>query len=283
MFKGIQLGSLTLKNHINSGAEARIWLVENKLGQTFALKDYTHPAKHMCNELQTHAQMGTHVNISKPLDNAFRIIRNQKNNQHGNLKGDLKGDQFNIPTALVYKYYCNGDLVDNYDLFQTYTIERFNRIMVGMWQGLSHCHKNGVCHRDIKPQNLLYDGGKDTVIICDFGMSQPSENMVAAGTSLYYSAPECYERRKHPPYNYKSDIWSGGMTYASMLWGPDILDTDRIIFDAKLREFGYLHLQKKYPDKWNKLSIESQNVLSAALIPVPNDRCEATDIIKILA
>jgi serine/threonine protein kinase len=272
MFTGIRIGRLTLKNITSFGHEARIWKVEDKFGEMFALKDYTNPDRHMRNELKIHVKLENHANILKPLDNAFRVTK------HHSFRSKSPD-----PTALVYKYYCNGDLVDNYDLFQTYTIERFNRIMVGMWYGLSHCHKNGVCHRDIKPQNLLYDGEEDTVIICDFGMSQPSENMVAAGTSLYYSAPECYERRKHPPYNYKSDIWSGGLVYASMLWGPDILDTDRKTFNAKLRELGYLHLQKKYPDKWNKLSIESRNVLSAALIPIPNDRCEATDIINILA
>src|SRR5215813_7874842 len=58
--------------------------------------------------------------------------------------------------------------------------------------GLSHAHKCGVIHRDIKPQNLLLTGDKLTVKIADFGVArlEATEGAITrVGTSIY-SAPE---------------------------------------------------------------------------------------------
>jgi len=54
--------------------------------------------------------------------------------------------------------------------------------------GLGHAHKNGIIHRDIKPQNLLLTKDRQTVKIADFGvarMSQSDSPITRVGTNMF--------------------------------------------------------------------------------------------------
>ena len=53
-------------------------------------------------------------------------------------------------------------------------------INVQVARSLAYIHEGGVCHRDIKPQNLLLDPNSHVVKLCDFG----SAKMLVPGGSL---------------------------------------------------------------------------------------------------
>ncbi len=62
-----------------------------------------------------------------------------------------------------------------------------------MMRSLAYLHSVGICHRDIKPQNLLVDTATHTLKLCDFGSAkalQPGEPSVSYICSRYYRAPE---------------------------------------------------------------------------------------------
>lgn len=41
--------------------------------------------------------------------------------------------------------------------------------MYQLFRSLAYIHANGVCHRDIKPQNLLLNPDTGVLKLCDFG------------------------------------------------------------------------------------------------------------------
>jgi glycogen synthase kinase 3 beta len=60
-------------------------------------------------------------------------------------------------------------------------------------RSLAYIHGLGICHRDIKPQNLLIDHERGILKLCDFGSAkilQSGEPNVSYICSRYYRAPE---------------------------------------------------------------------------------------------
>jgi serine/threonine protein kinase len=90
-----------------------------------------------------------------------------------------------------------------------------------------HLPSVNVCHRDIKPHNLLVDSSTGVLKICDFGsakMLSPSEANVAYICSRYYRAPELIFGSTF--YTTSIDIWSVGCIFAEMLIGEPIFKGD---------------------------------------------------------
>ena len=83
-----------------------------------------------------------------------------------------------------------------------------------MFRSLAYIHSLGICHRDIKPQNILVDTQTHRVVMCDFGSAkklQPGETSVAYICSRYYRAPELILGEEQ--YSVEIDIWSiAGLT-----------------------------------------------------------------------
>ncbi|KAI3801284.1 hypothetical protein L1987_29388 [Smallanthus sonchifolius] len=85
-------------------------------------------------------------------------------------------------------------------------------VMRQIAEGVKFCHKKGVMHRDLKPDNLMFvdDKKTSTLKLIDFGMSIKFRS----GT-LPYNAPEVNEKKYGP----ESDIWSAGAILYALLYG----------------------------------------------------------------
>lgn len=62
-----------------------------------------------------------------------------------------------------------------------------------LFRSLAYIHSQGICHRDIKPQNLLLDPNTGVLKLCDFGSAKilvQNEPNVSYICSRYYRAPE---------------------------------------------------------------------------------------------
>src|SRR5215469_7369616 len=91
-------------------------------------------------------------------------------------------------------------------------------IICQVLNALSHAHRLGVVHRDVKPSNILVGMG-DRVKLTDFGIASRSGDpkLTAAGTalgSLYYMSPE---QMKAMPLDARSDLYSVGATLYEMI------------------------------------------------------------------
>lgn len=90
-------------------------------------------------------------------------------------------------------------------------------------RSLAYIHSLGVCHRDIKPQNLLYCPQTHFVKLCDFGSAKmlvQGQPNVAYICSRYYRAPELVFEATE--YTTAIDTWSMGCVFAEMLLGEPL-------------------------------------------------------------
>lgn len=90
-------------------------------------------------------------------------------------------------------------------------------------RSLNYIHGMGVCHRDIKPQNLLIDPETGVLKLCDFGSAKvlvAGELNVAYICSRYYRAPELIFGATK--YTSAVDIWSAGCVIAELALGTPL-------------------------------------------------------------
>jgi serine/threonine protein kinase len=78
-------------------------------------------------------------------------------------------------------------------LKQTMPMAYIKLYMYQLMRSLAYIHSIGICHRDIKPQNLLLNPPTGVLKLCDFGSAKilvEGEPNVSYICSRYYRAPE---------------------------------------------------------------------------------------------
>ncbi|KAL4670374.1 hypothetical protein H8957_017281, partial [Semnopithecus entellus] len=84
--------------------------------------------------------------------------------------------------------------------------------MYQLCKSLDHIHRNGIFHRDVKPENILIK--QDVLKLGDFGScrsvysKQPYTEYIS---TRWYRAPECLLTDGF--YTYKMDLWSAGCVF----------------------------------------------------------------------
>ncbi|KAJ9567169.1 hypothetical protein OSB04_003135 [Centaurea solstitialis] len=100
-----------------------------------------------------------------------------------------------------------------------------------IFRGLAYMHMvTGVCHRDLKPQNVLVDPLTHQVKICDFGSAKMlvrGEANISYICSRFYRAPELIFGATE--YTTSIDIWSAGCILAELLLGQPLFPGENAV------------------------------------------------------
>lgn len=180
--------------------------------------------------------------------------------------GKIKGNPFFLMT------YCpNGTLTDQ--IKTKPLIEYINRVAMGILNGLEDLHNNGCIHRDLKPDNILFDSN-NRPLLADFGISAYINNRITRTNwlgkvdnvwgTIRYMPPEQFDHSKAfkltGPY---TDIFAFGVTMYEWLsggyfpYGNNDNEMENLqLYVQRVKTTQYIPLRQyntSVPDYWIKI------------------------------
>ncbi|GLT54635.1 hypothetical protein SLA2020_278180 [Shorea laevis] len=233
-------------------------------GETVAIKKVLQDRRYKNRELQLMRVMD-HPNVIS-LKHCF-FSTTSKNELFLNLVMEY------VPETMyrVLKHYSNAN--------QRMPLIYVKLYMYQIFRGLAYIHTvPGVCHRDLKPQNLLVDPLTHQVKLCDFGSAKvliKGEANISYICSRFYRAPELIFGATE--YTTSIDIWSAGCVLAELLLGQPLFPgenaVDQLVEIIKV-------LDKAHP--WHKvfhkrMPPEAIDLASRLLQYSPSLRCTALE------
>lgn len=216
---------------------------------------------------------------------AIKIIKKSKFEEEG-LDLELLSNEVNILLKLdhpniirIYEVYDDQkylyfvmELMDGKSLFDCMFEEAYQNnekkvreFFFQIMKGLQYLHRNGIAHRDIKPQNIMFvDKSMEQLKIIDFGVSKyffknsnPNEEITLRTKtgSLYYIPPEIMDGK----YDCRCDVWSAGVLLYLMIAGvPPFYDANPMVVVEKVKKVEYNFLEKV----WDKVSSECKDLIT---------------------
>ena len=133
-------------------------------------------------------------------------------------------DEFYLNCIMEYVPQTLSDLISqnrkNHTKFDSMTLKIFSYQML---KCIGYLHSLGICHRDIKPQNILIDPADNTLKLCDFGCAKhlvQTESNIAYICSRFYRPPELVVGATI--YTTQVDVWSMGCVIAEVVLNKPI-------------------------------------------------------------
>ena len=250
---------------LGSGGFSKVFRVQNLMTkEIFACKEL------LMSKIKDKEKFKNEINIMSKCDhpNIIKLIEIYEDKRH---------------LELVMEECLGGTLFDRLlkkieDDDETFTEKESAIIFKQIMSAICYCHNQGIVHRDLKMENILflYKTKDSPIKVIDFGLSESVQllpnnliemisgekniniSMTGAVGTPHYISPEVLQGT----YNQKCDIWSAGVILYAMLSGTFPFDgnNDKEIYKSILR--------KKYDfkkDIWDNISDEAKDLISNML------------------
>ena len=176
---------------------------------------------------------------------------------------------------IVQFYAKGGDVFDRLAKRVSYSEMDARVLSVTLMKTMREMHELKICHRDMKPENLLLKSPHDdsSILLADFGFAKyvPEEGLKTRCGTPAFVAPEILVGRA---YNTQADMWSVGCLIYMLIGGyPPFQDeTHRGLF-RKIRGSNFT-FHKSY---WNNVSMQSKQLITNLLTVDPDERLNASE------
>ncbi|HEX4979531.1 MAG TPA: PASTA domain-containing protein [Acidimicrobiales bacterium] len=177
---------------------------------------------------------------------------------------------------LVLEYLPGGSLRDMLD--RGVRLSPSQALLVGVQaaQGLAYAHRRGLVHRDIKPANLLFDD-EGRLVIADFGLARAlaeaawTEPAGALAGTVRYASPEQAQGSR---VDGRADVYALALVLVEAVTGrvPFAADTTVATLMARVDR------PIEVPAELDAMA----PAIEAAGRPDPEDRAEASDLVRLL-
>jgi serine/threonine protein kinase len=267
-----------IEKHLDDGATSHVYLVKSiQKGTTFAAKVFL-----------------SHTDF---FDKEVEILKSLSLQKHpGIINLYSYGDEPIIKNGIPEKenkQYIIIDYLPNNDLF-AYVKEsngldegKAKLIFYKILKAVEHCNKCGICHRDLKLDNILLDKNNNP-ILCDFGYSNfinESQKFSDYVGTVSYASPEILRRT---PYDgIKSDIFSLGVILFCMIFCKfgfsEARKSDhlyRLIYRKNYENYWVSIGEKIGNDKINNVSKEFKNLYCKMVAYNPDERPSIEQILN---
>jgi len=144
---------------------------------------------------------------------------------------------------------------------------------------LNYVHSHGVVHRDVKPENLVYDKkGSNHLKLIDFGYSEKwspasEAKLKSIAGTVHYAAPEVLLQKGHTS---KCDLWSLGVVGFCLLSGGMPFSGGEWNMREKICRGQYV----MKPDRWNHVSEDAHDFIKSLLTVDPIKRLSAKEALE---
>ena len=265
-----------IKRDLDKGATATVYLVECiKTGKIYAAKLYD----------KINDYNKTEIEILKRLsssNNPYIIHLISWGEEYILIDGVAENNEKKL--YIIVDYLPNKDLfsyIKSNEIDENTAKKFFYKIL----KAIEYCHNQGICHRDIKLENILLNE-KNEPVLCDFGYGSLSlENLNDYIGSEHYYPPEILRLK---PYNgIKSDIFCLGVLLFTLVFKS--YGFEKATFNDNLYK---LIMKKKFDDYWNNIgnivgeeevknvSLYCKKLIFKMLAFSPKDRPSIKDILN---